>query len=83
MYKENELQNLGFFPTVWIFSFAETLRKIEMSTSKFQFYEGFPQSYDRNFAETLRKIEISMWKSQFYEGFPTVWIFSLQKSPAS
>ena len=87
------------FPTVLIFSvtFAETPRKIEISMWKFQFYEGFPQSYDRNFvetrrkieisihkqAETLRKIEISMWKSQFYEGFPTVWIFNLQKSPAS
>ena len=51
----------------WKFKRSETLRKIEISTSKFQFYEGFPQSYDRNFVETLRKIEISMWKFQFFE----------------
>ena len=39
----------------WKFKRLETPRKIEISTSKFQFYEGFPQSYDRNFAETLGK----------------------------
>ena len=59
----------------WKFKRLETPRKIEISTSKFQFYEGFPQSYDRNFVETPRKIEISMWKFQFFEGFPQSWKF--------